>query len=230
MHAAASRWVRTPSSTRVASGRCCGIRGSAPTGGRISIRGRFVTMARRWATRPSPPSKRFVATPIRPRAHAVRPSAAPKPVAGRRYTLRFSDCFGTLSRSVWCSHQWWEASPPVGTQYVKDGVLHLVRRRSDGYPNVTVSSEPCGQATPRSFRQGYFEARMRWTGVPGSGPAFWLFSTAHAPIRGGRSRGVRSRPACRPRSTCSRGTGTTSTCSPARSTAIPATVTANRVG
>ena len=71
-------------------------------------------------------------------------------------------------------------TPPPGTQYVEDGVLHLVRRRSDGYPDVTVSSEPCGQSSPKSFRQGYFEARMRWTGVPGSGPAFWLLSTAHA--------------------------------------------------
>ena len=118
--------------------------------------------------------------PRDPGPRPCQPSAAPKPVAGQRYALRFSDCFDTLSRSVWCSHQWWEASPPVGTQYVEDGVLHLVRRRSDGYPNITVSSEPCGQAKSRSFRRGYFEARMRWTGVPGSGPAFWLFSTAHA--------------------------------------------------
>jgi Glycosyl hydrolases family 16 len=108
------------------------------------------------------------------------PSAEPEPVAGQGYSLRFSDCFGTLSRTVWCSNQWWEPNPPLGTQYASDGVLHLVRRRSDGYPNVTVSSEPCGQANPQSFRRGYFEARLRWTGVPGSGPAFWLFSTAHA--------------------------------------------------
>lgn len=43
-----------------------------------------------------------------------------------------------------------------------------------------MSSEPCGQANPKSFQYGYFEARMAWTGVPGSGPAFWLFSTRHA--------------------------------------------------
>jgi hypothetical protein len=115
-----------------------------------------------------------------PEPTACEPSPEPEPVAGQGYTLRFSDCFGTLSRSVWCSHQWWEPNPPVGTQYVSDGVLHLVRRRSDGYQNVTVSSEPCGQANPQSFRQGYFEARLRWTGVPGTGPAFWLFSTTHA--------------------------------------------------
>jgi len=122
---------------------------------------------------PSPP-------PPDPEPVACPPSPEPEPVAGQGYTLRFSDCFDTLSRSVWCSNQWWEPKPLLGTQYVADGVLHLVRRRSDGYPNVTVSTEPCGQASPESFRQGYFEARMRWTGVPGSGPAFWLLSTAHA--------------------------------------------------
>ena len=118
--------------------------------------------------------------PPDPEPTACEPSSEPGPVEGQGYQLRFSDCFDTLSRSVWCSNQWWEPTPPLGTQYAEDGVLHLVRRRSDGYPNVTVSSEPCGQASPKSFRQGYFEARMRWTGVPGSGPAFWLLSTAHA--------------------------------------------------
>ena len=108
------------------------------------------------------------------------PSAVPGPVEGQGYQLRFSDCFDTFSRSVWCSNQWYEPKPPPGTQYAEGGILHLVRRRSDGYPNVTVSSEPCGQASPKSFRQGYFEARLRWTGVPGSGPAFWLLSTTHA--------------------------------------------------
>ena len=63
------------------------------------------------------------------------------------YTLRFSDCFGTLSRSVWCSHQWWEASPRVGTQYVKDGVLHLVRRRSDGYRTSPSRPSRAGRKT-----------------------------------------------------------------------------------
>ena len=120
---------------------------------------------------PPPPDPDPVACP---------PSPVPEPVEGQGYSRRFSDCFDVLSRSVWCSNQWWEPTPPPGTQYVEDGVLHLVRRRSDGYPNVTMSSEPCGQESPKSFRQGYFEARMRWTGVPGSGPAFWLLSTAHA--------------------------------------------------
>jgi Glycosyl hydrolases family 16 len=104
----------------------------------------------------------------------------PGPLEGQGYTLRFSDCFGTLSRSVWCWNQWWEPRPPLGTQYVEDGVLHLVRRRSDGYPNVTISTEPCGQDDPQSFQYGYIEARMRYDTVRGNGPAFWLLSTRHA--------------------------------------------------
>jgi hypothetical protein len=118
--------------------------------------------------------------PPEPGPTPCEPSAEPEPVAGQGYVLRFSDCFGTLSRTVWCSNQWWEPNPPLGTQYVSDGVLHLVRRRSDGYPNVTVSSEPCGQANPKSFRQGYFEARMRYDTVRGNGPAFWLLTTRGA--------------------------------------------------
>jgi Glycosyl hydrolases family 16 len=117
---------------------------------------------------PDPEPTRCAATP------------QPDPIAGQGYALRFSDCFGTLSRSVWCSNQWWEPTPPPGTQYVADGALHLVRRRSDGYPNVTVSTEPCGQANPESFQYGYMEARMRYDTVRGNGPAFWLLSTRHA--------------------------------------------------
>jgi hypothetical protein len=122
---------------------------------------------------PSPP-------PPDPEPTPCEPTSEPSPVAGQGYVLRFSDCFGTLSRSVWCWNQWWEPRPPLGTQYVADGVLHLVRRRSDGFPNVTVSTEPCGQASPQSFRYGYMEARMRYDTVRGNGPAFWLLSTRHA--------------------------------------------------
>jgi PA14 domain/Glycosyl hydrolases family 16/Fibronectin type III domain len=108
------------------------------------------------------------------------PSGEPGPIAGQGYSRVFADEFSTFDRTVWCSNQWWEPNPPVGTEYVQDGVLHVRSRRSDGYPNVTVSSEPCGQANPKSFQQGYMETRFRWTAGNGSSPAFWLFSTRHA--------------------------------------------------
>lgn len=116
-----------------------------------------------------------------PRPRPCRASAVPRPIARQGYKQRFGDCFGTLNRRVWCSHQWWEPVPRLGTQYVdRKGILHIVRRRADGYPDNTMSSEPCGQKSPKSFTRGYFEARMRWTGARGSGPAFWLLSTRYA--------------------------------------------------
>ena len=118
--------------------------------------------------------------PPDPEPTPCAPTPEPGPVAGQGYTLRFSDCFGTLSRSVWCSNQWWEPTPPPGAQYVAGGALHLVRSRDDGYRNVTVSTEPCGQASPKSFQYGYMEARMRYDTVRGNGPAFWMLSTRHA--------------------------------------------------
>jgi hypothetical protein len=107
------------------------------------------------------------------------PARTPRPIRGHGYRVVFKDTFKRLRRNVWCSHQWWEPSPQPGTQYVEKGVLHLVRRRADDYENVTVSTEPCGQAKPKSFKYGYMEARIRYDTVRGNGPAFWLLSTRH---------------------------------------------------
>jgi hypothetical protein len=104
----------------------------------------------------------------------------PAPIAGQGYSVRFADCFDTLNRTTWCDRQWYQPAPPVGVQFVQDGVLHLLRRRADHFANTNVSTEPCGQANAKSFIQGYFEARMRWPGVQGAAPAFWMLSTAHA--------------------------------------------------
>jgi Glycosyl hydrolases family 16 len=104
----------------------------------------------------------------------------PTPIAGQGYSIRFADCFDTLNRTTWCNRQWYQPVPPVGVQFVHDGVLHLLRRRADNFANTNVSTEPCGQANAKSFIQGYFEARMRWPGVQGAAPAFWMLSTAHA--------------------------------------------------
>jgi beta-glucanase (GH16 family) len=108
------------------------------------------------------------------------PPNEPPPIAGQGYRQVFGDEFASLDRSVWCDRQWWEGAPPANSQYVQDGILHVVTRRAQGYANTTISSEPCGQAQPKSWLFGYFEARMNWTRGNGSSPAFWLFSTAHA--------------------------------------------------
>jgi hypothetical protein len=135
--------------------------------------------------------------PVRERPAPVerRTSALPRPIAGKGYTKRFHNEFNKLNRRVWADHEWWEERPPPNSIYVRKGVLHVVSRRSQGYPNVTVTSEPHGRGTGRSFRYGYFEARLKWTKGNGSWPAFWLLSTAHA------TNPNWPRPAC-PRPTC----------------------------
>ena len=76
----------------------------------------------------------------------------PKPGPAAAMSLSFSDCFDTLNRNVWANRQWWEPAPPLNAQYVQDGVLHVVTRRSQGYQNTSISSEPLGQANPKSFK------------------------------------------------------------------------------
>jgi chitodextrinase len=104
----------------------------------------------------------------------------PAPIAGQGYAKVFEDDFSTLNRGVWCNKQWYEGQPPAGSQEVVNGELRLRRSRTSNYANTTVSTEPCGQASPKSFKQGYFEAQIRYETAHGNGPAFWLLSTTHA--------------------------------------------------
>jgi beta-glucanase (GH16 family) len=57
-------------------------------------------------------------------------------------------------------------------------VLHLVSRRSQGYPGVTVTTE--GGTSAKVFQYGYMETSMRWTIGDGAWPAFWLLSYRHS--------------------------------------------------
>jgi beta-glucanase (GH16 family) len=107
----------------------------------------------------------------RPAAPAAKP---PRPIAGLGYRQVFVDNFGRFDRGRWSNHAFWEAAPHANAVYARKGVLQLVSRRSQGYRNVTISSHG-----KRSFRHGYFEARMRWTKGPGAWPAFWLSSAYH---------------------------------------------------
>jgi beta-glucanase (GH16 family) len=127
-----------------------------------------------------PPTSTDPAPTPPPPTTPLSPLPEPAPIAGLGYTQRFGDDFDTLDRTTWCSHQWWEPNAPTGSQTVANGELRLRRERSSGYANTTMTTEPCGQANPKSFQYGYFEARMKYETVQGNGPAFWLFSTRHA--------------------------------------------------
>lgn len=115
------------------------------------------------------------------------PSGEPAPVAGLGYHEVFRDDFDTLDRHVWDDHIWYDDPPRsswVGYQSAEDGVLHLRTSRdwhwgsgsSDSWPINTITTQSSGL----TFTQGYFEARMRWTGARGAWPGFWLFSYRHS--------------------------------------------------
>jgi hypothetical protein len=107
-------------------------------------------------------------------AHS-RERSVPAPIAGRGYRLVFRDRFDRFRSRVWARSIWYEPPAAAGDIFTRSGVLHLVSRRIRGYPNVSVTT-----LDSRSFRRGYFEARMRWTGGNGAWPGFWLFATQHA--------------------------------------------------
>jgi hypothetical protein len=100
---------------------------------------------------------------------------APGPIAGRGYRLVFRDRFNRLRRGVWKRRMWYDPPPAKGDIFTRKGILHLVSRRGRGYPNVSVTT-----LKTRSFKRGYFEARMRWTRGNGAWPGFWLLSYRHA--------------------------------------------------
>ena len=111
----------------------------------------------------------------------------PGPIAGQGYHLAFRDDFNRFRTRVWTRKIWYDDPPQRnwdGFQTVKNGVLHLRTGRSYAKTCTTCSGEwPINTITTlksRSFRQGYFEARMRWTKGDGAWPGFWLLSTRHA--------------------------------------------------
>ena len=123
-----------------------------------------------------PPLKLLAATlALAAIAAPAAAAKAPGPIAGKGYHLAFHDDFSHFRKHVWTRKIWYDDPPPRHAIHTKSGVLHLVSRRNQGYPDITVTT-----LKSRSFRHGYFEARMRWTKGLGAWPAFWLVSTRHA--------------------------------------------------
>jgi hypothetical protein len=121
-----------------------------------------------------------------PQTPPMEPAPAePSPIAGMGYHQTFRDDFDTLNRGVWDDHIWYDCCPRAswtGFQTAEDGVLRLRTSRSYScgsgchYPMNTVTTQTSG----KTFRYGYFEARMKWSGGHGAWPAFWLYSYQHA--------------------------------------------------
>ncbi len=108
-------------------------------------------------------------------AKAAVQAAEPGPITGQGYHQVWGDEFDAVSPK-W-GGTWWNPTVPPNSIYVQNGVLHLVSRRSQGYQDISLSTE---SSATGHWKQGYFEARMRWTKGAGAWPAFWLSGYAHA--------------------------------------------------
>jgi len=74
---------------------------------------------------------------------------------------------------------YWEAEQPSDVFTDASGILHIQSRRSEGYPNRSLSSLGTGAGEPRNvWTFGYFEARFRVPHGTGSNPAFWLMAAS----------------------------------------------------
>ena len=109
---------------------------------------------------------------------ATADAGTPKPIAGKGYHKAFRDDFNKLGSTAWGKGTWYDPGSPANSIFVRHGALNLVSRRSQGYPDITLSSEAGSKA--RVFKRGYFEARMKWTKGKGAWPAFWLSSYRNA--------------------------------------------------
>ena len=109
---------------------------------------------------------------------ATADAGTPKPIAGKGYHKAFRDDFNKLGSTAWGKGTWYDPGSPANSIFVRHGALNLVSRRSQGYPDITLSSEAGSKA--RVFKRGYFEARMKWTRGKGAWPAFWLSSYRNA--------------------------------------------------
>jgi hypothetical protein len=88
--------------------------------------------------------------------------------------LSFSDDFDVNPLvSGWYNNLWFSKEAPISQIQVKDGILRL----SSG---VSITTLPRNGAPGRTFKFGYFEARMKFRPDPDNFPAFWLFSREHA--------------------------------------------------
>lgn len=122
----------------------------------------------------------------------ARPTSAPPPpptgneppaIAGKGYAVTFADDFSTFDygpQNKWSNGIWYGQHPMSDTSRVnvQNGILRVIAKRDSGQPwSFTTTLWNQGRGG-RSFRYGYFEARMKWDNIVGAWPSFWVLSTA----------------------------------------------------
>jgi hypothetical protein len=98
------------------------------------------------------------------------------------YTLVWSDDFTTFDLSpnslgnyTWYNPgMWWQSPAPSANISALGSILNLIWTRGQSPANTSVATCAKDGSYCRTWRYGYFEARMRWDTVTGAWPAFWM--------------------------------------------------------
>lgn len=108
------------------------------------------------------------------------PGDEPSPITGQGYSKVLDEPFNSIDPSRWQLGMYWEDEQPSDVFTDTGGILHIQSRRSEGYPDRAISTMGYTWDTQPllDWREGYFEARFRYTDGVGSMPAFWLMSTS----------------------------------------------------
>jgi beta-glucanase (GH16 family) len=108
-------------------------------------------------------------------------ACTPPPIEDQGYELVFQDEFNaTAVDPLWATAPFGGSLPAT----VANGVLKITTTAANGYQwgylagtGARSTGEP-NYPRAKAWREGYFEARIRFTDNPWSWPAFWLFSMA----------------------------------------------------
>lgn len=110
------------------------------------------------------------------------PSPVPPPQAAG-YSLSFADEFDSLDLSPngsgsykWYASLWWNPRiPDCSLMPTSNSVVSLIwKNDGTGSTNTSITTFAHDKSQGRTWRFGYFEARMKWDVVRGAWPAFWL--------------------------------------------------------
>jgi hypothetical protein len=118
---------------------------------------------------------------------AQRSTASPPPQANG-LGLVFSDDFDFLDLSPdgFGSHAWYEGvwfnrkHAPLSNIHADSSLLYLDWTRGQDASDTSVATLSTDKKTARTWRYGYFEARLKWTLSAGAWPAFWLIPVQDA--------------------------------------------------
>ena len=117
---------------------------------------------------------------LQPKFALAQKHDEPMPVEG--YKLVFHDDFDSLDLSddgtglhTWYEGIWFHRKrAPLTNIHASESLLQLTWTSGQESPDTSITTASHDKRHIRSWRYGYFEARMKWDPLNGAWPAFWL--------------------------------------------------------